>query len=152
VVTNGRQAAPHLGGNEERIEVLKKWDIRLRPIFPALVPLKVNPHFGSKLKGVKVMPERFLFFQISLQSKKKVRFSLLNTVYPDRRFSSSVGVLFKHSLTQQPVFLALDLFPFWSAKQIMSNLDQRFSFWPRQRSIVGPYWSESTNAHSHHSA
>ena len=129
VVTMGGKAAPHLGGNESGIEVLKKMGHTVAPIFPALVPLKVNPHFGSKLKGVKVIA------RASLDSAGKPagreEGEILFTEYglsgsPILQLSRSA---LQARFEQQPVFLALDLFPLWSAEQLMSNLDQRFSFW-----------------------
>jgi|LQYC01.1.fsa_nt_gi conserved hypothetical protein TIGR00275 len=130
VVTTGGKAAPHLGGNESGIEVLKKMGHTVAPIFPALVPLKVNPHFGSKLKGVKVIAGALL--DISGKSAVKEEGEILFTEYglsgpPILQLSRIANRL---RLEHQPAFLVLDLFPFWSAEQLMSNLDQRFSFWP----------------------
>jgi predicted Rossmann fold flavoprotein len=130
VVTTGGKAAPHLGGNESGIEVLKKMGHTVAPIFPALVPLKVNPHFGSKLKGVKVIARALLV--LSGKPAVKEEGEILFTEYglsgpPILQLSR----LANHArLEHQLVSLALDLFPFWSAEQLMSNLDQRFSFWP----------------------
>jgi predicted Rossmann fold flavoprotein len=130
VVTTGGNAAPHLGGNESGIEVLKKMGHTVAPIFPALVPLKASPHFGSKLKGVKVIAR--LLLAISDKPAVKEEGEILFTEYglsgpPILQLSR----LANHArLEHQPVSLALDLFPFWSAEQLMSNLDQRFSFWP----------------------
>jgi hypothetical protein len=130
VVTTGGKAAPHLGGNESGIEVLKKMGHTVAPIFPALVPLKVNPHFGSKLKGVKVIARALLV--LSGKPAVKEEGEILFTEYglsgpPILQLSRSA---FQARLEHQPVSLALDLFPFWSAEQLMSNLDQRFFFWP----------------------
>ena len=130
VVTTGGKAAPHLGGNESGIEVLKKMGHTVSPIFPALVPLKVNPHFGSKLKGVKVIARAFLV--LSGKPAVKEEGEILFTEYglsgpPILQLSRSA---LQAQFDQQPVFLALDLFPFWSVEQLMSNFDQRFSFWP----------------------
>jgi len=130
VVTTGGKAAPYLGGNESGIEVLKKMGHTIAPIFPALVPLKVNPHFGSKLKGVKVIARAILV--LSDKPAFKEEGEILFTEYglsgpPILQLSR----LANHArLEHQPVSLALDLFPFWSAEQLLSNLDQRFSFWP----------------------
>jgi len=130
VVTTGGKAAPHLGGNESGIEVLKKMGHTVAPFFPALVPLKVNPHFGSKLNGVKIIARALL--DCAGKPAGREEGEILFTEYglsgpPILQLSrSALQARFEH----QPVSLTLDLFPFWSAEQLMSNLDQRFSFWP----------------------
>ena len=130
VVTTGGKAAPHLGGNESGIEVLKKMGHMVEPTFPALVPLKVNPHFGPKLKGVKVIARALL--DIAGKPAGSADGEILFTEYglsgpPILQLSRSA---LQARIKQQPVSLALDLVHFWSAEQLMSNLDQRFSLWP----------------------
>jgi predicted Rossmann fold flavoprotein len=128
VVTSGGKAAPHLGGTESGITLLKKLGHKAEPIFPALVPLKTTPHFGSKLKGVKITAEAFL--AVAGKQVGKREGEILFTEYglsgpPILQLSQSA---LHAGLKKQPVFIALDLFYFWSVEELMSNLDQRFSF------------------------
>ena len=130
VVTTGGKAAPHLGGTESGITMLKKLGHTAMPIFPALVPLKSSPRFGPKLKGVKVIARALL--DCAGKPTDREEGEILFTEYglsgpPILQLSRSA---LQARFEQQPVFIALDLFPFWSEEQLMSNLDQRFSFWP----------------------
>jgi predicted Rossmann fold flavoprotein len=131
VVTTGGKAAPQLGGTESGITVLKDMGHTAAPLFPALVPLKADPHFGPKLKGVKVFARALL--AISGKPAGREAGEVLFTEYglsgpPILQLSR---IAMQARLEQQPVSLSLDLFPFWSAEQLMSNLDQRFSTWPQ---------------------
>ncbi|MCJ7663549.1 MAG: NAD(P)/FAD-dependent oxidoreductase [Desulfobacterales bacterium] len=140
VVTTGGKAAPHLGGSESGITLLKDMGHTAVPVFPALVPLKTDPHFGPKLKGVKVFAKALL--AISGKPAGREAGEVLFTEYglsgpPILQLSRSA---MQARLEQQPVSLSLDLFPLWSAEQLMSNLDRRFSAWPQaalDRALIG---------------
>jgi predicted Rossmann fold flavoprotein len=131
VVTTGGKAAPHLGGTESGILLLKAMGHTTVPLFPALVPLKANPHFGPKLKGVKVSAQALLTISGTPAGSEEgeVLFAEYGLSGPPILQLSRVamGAL----LEGQPVSLSLDLFPLWSAEQLMGNLDQRFSAWPQ---------------------
>ncbi|MCJ7663914.1 MAG: NAD(P)/FAD-dependent oxidoreductase [Desulfobacterales bacterium] len=131
VVTTGGKAAPHLGGSESGIQLLTKMGHTAVPLFPALVPLKANPHFGPKLKGVKVFARALL--AISGKPAGSEAGEVLFTEYglsgpPILQLSR---MAMQARLAQQPVSLSLDLFPLWSAEQLMGNLEQRLSTRPQ---------------------
>ena len=132
VVTTGGKAAPHLGGTESGITLLKKLGHTTQPIFPSLVPLKTTPHFGSRLKGVKIIARTKLIF--SDKPAVTEEGEILFTEYglsgpPILRFSRLAN---QARLEQQLVSLGLDLLPFWGVEQIIGNLDRRFSVWPER--------------------
>ena len=127
VVTTGGKAAPQLGGDGGGIDLLKKVGHKAAPIFPALVPLKTNPHFGPKLKGVKIIGRTLL--NIFSRPAGRETGEILFTEYglsgpPILQLSRTAN---RARMKQQPVSMTLDLFPDWSADQLLNNLQERFA-------------------------
>lgn len=139
VVATGGKAAPSLGGTESGITLLKKLGHKAVSLFPALVPLKAEPHFGARAKGVKVMARvRLVIAECAGEAQEG---EILFTEYglsgpPVIELSHRVNRAQRH----QPVFLELDLFPSWSVEDLERDLGDRFSSRPEtplDRSLLG---------------
>lgn len=140
VVAAGGKAAPHLGGTDSGITLLKKLGHKAVSLFPALVPLKTEPHFGARVKGVKVIARaRLEMAETSVEEKEG---EILFTEYG---LSGPPVIELSHRVNRahqqhQPVFLDLDFFPAWSTEELVRNLNDRFSLRPEdtlERSLLG---------------
>jgi predicted Rossmann fold flavoprotein len=140
VVTSGGKAAPHLGGTDSGVMLLKKFGHKAVPLFPALVPVKTEPHFGGRLKGVKVIAGVHLDIAGDPGEEKEGEI-----LFTDYGLSGPPVIELSHKVNRahqdhQPVSVALDLFPAWSKEELVRNLSERFCSRPEdtlERSLIG---------------
>jgi predicted Rossmann fold flavoprotein len=130
ILAAGSKAAPQLGGNESGIDLLKQLGHAEVPVFPALVPLKTGARFNRQLKGTKVMAQACL--EVDGHPEADEGGEILFTDYglsgpPIIQLSQAAN---RARQQNKSVTVTLDLFPSWSAEQLVIQLEERCSLRP----------------------
>jgi predicted Rossmann fold flavoprotein len=111
-------------------ELLEKIGHGIEPLFPALVPLKTEPHFGRRVKGIKVRGRVLLIVgdrQYGVE-EGEVHFSDYGLSGPPViQLSYGVGRALQEGGSAT---IILDLFPDWGKKELVRELKRRHNACP----------------------
>ncbi len=127
VVAAGGSAAPHLGGSDRGVQLLAALGHGTVPTAPALVPLRTNPAFGPRVKGVKVRCAARLDIdgRTAAEQRGETQFA---------EYGLSGIPLFQFSLraaeairTGTPVAVVLDLVPELDERELTAHLRGRMA-------------------------
>jgi predicted Rossmann fold flavoprotein len=140
IIAAGGKTYPALGSDGSLYEILRQLGHTLTEPVPAEVPLVINDNLCQKLQGQKILAyARSMVNGREMESAEGellfTKYGLSGTCILDISESISVAI---NRLHQSSIFIAIDMAPFLTRKQLRNELEtRRKAHWPSAEMLVG---------------